>query len=209
MALIRAGVVAATAIGFASTGAQARDSEVAAGPLQRAASLALHLIASGYRAAPALMVCLALIIGTVLASTLARGLLRLRRDPQTTRRYRGRPLAQGNGKLEDVAAPETALPGHAYVEIVGAPGSNFEILRDMLRIGREDDNDIRFESKAVHRYHAAIHREDRGDYWITDLSGIEGNGLLVNGRRCGDARLADGDLIECGPGRLRFHAGLV
>jgi pSer/pThr/pTyr-binding forkhead associated (FHA) protein len=81
------------------------------------------------------------------------------------------------------------------------------IPRDMLRIGREDDNDIRIPSGAVHRYHAAIHREDYDDWHITDLSGVEGNGMIVNGRRCCEAQLRDGDLIQLGPGRLRFRAG--
>ncbi len=79
----------------------------------------------------------------------------------------------------------------------------------MLRIGRAEDNDIRIPSEGVQRYHAAISREDFGDYSITDLTGLDGSGVIVNGQHCGAARLHDGDIIELGPGRLRFHAGLV
>ena len=83
------------------------------------------------------------------------------------------------------------------------------IQRDMLRIGREDDNDIRIPNSSIHRYHAAIHREEYDDWHMTDLSGVEGNGLIVNGRRCFEARLTDGDLIQLGPGRLRFRDGFA
>jgi pSer/pThr/pTyr-binding forkhead associated (FHA) protein len=98
-------------------------------------------------------------------------------------------------------------PARAYLEIAGVENSQFAIARDMLRIGREDDNDIRIPSKDVHRYHAAIYREHDDDWYIADLSGNGGNGVRVNGRVCSEARLKDGDIIELGPGRLRFRAG--
>ncbi len=107
----------------------------------------------------------------------------------------------------DAMGDRAALPGHAYVEVIGANNAHYAILHDMLRIGREDDNDIRIPSRGIDRYHAAIHREDLADWWITDLSGRDGNGVRVNGQRCGDARLRDGDVIDLGPGRLKFHAG--
>ena len=93
--------------------------------------------------------------------------------------------------------------------MVGSANTRFDILRDMLRIGRAEDNDISIPSEGVHRYHAAISREDFGDYTITDLTGLDGSGVIVNGRHCDAAHLHDGDIIELGPGRLRFHAGLV
>ena len=186
------------------------DSQSLRASLKAAGLFVLENLLRGSDAAPALMLCFVLVLLVPILVLVARFAAWLRRAPEVTRRYRKRPFI---GAEEDVsvniAGDAVMVPGHASVEIVGERSAHYAILRDMLRIGREDDNDIRIPSQAVHRYHAAIHREDIGDYWITDLSGTDGNGLVVNGQRCGDARLHDGDLIELGPGRLRFHAGLL
>jgi hypothetical protein len=153
------------------------------------------------------MLGFALAAGLPLLTVLTRIFRFLGRSPDATRRYR--PNRDNNPDAE--IAEEFAVHGLPFVEITaGGRDMRCTILRDMLRIGREDDNDIRIPSRAVHRYHAAIHREDYDDWHITDLSGVEGsNGLIVNGRRCCEARLNDGDLIQLGPGRLRFRAGFV
>jgi hypothetical protein len=163
-------------------------------------------ISAGYRAAPALMLGLALAAALPLLTLLARIIRPLTRSPDATRRYR-----PGRDKgFEAEVANASGVHGAPFVEIEGGgKGQRCAIARDMLRIGREPDNDIRIRNVSVHRYHAAIHREDYDDWHITDLSGVEGNGLIVNGRRCCEARLSDGDLIQLGPGRIRFRAGLV
>lgn len=166
-------------------------------------------ISSGYRAAPALMLGLALLLAIPLMALASRIWVWSQRASEATRRHWQRAKLLEQDVSAEVSGESPELPGHAYLEVVGSRGARFTILRDMLRIGREEDNDIRIPSGAVHRYHAAIHRVDLGAYRITDLSGIEGNGVVVNGQRCADARLYDGDMIELGPGRLRFHAGLV
>jgi hypothetical protein len=158
----------------------------------------------GWRAAPTLMLGLALAAGLPLLTLLARMIRPLTRSPEATRRYR--PGHDDNFVAE--IANLAGAAGHPFVEIeAGGKGRCCAIPRDMLRIGRENDNDIRIPNASVHRYHAAIHREDYNDWHITDLSGLEGNGLIVNGRRCCQARLSDGDVIQLGPGRLRFRAG--
>src|SRR5690606_16400828 len=53
----------------------------------------------------------------------------------------------------------------------------------LVRIGRHEDNDIRLAHASVHRHHALIHRTSEDEYVIVDLSGREGNGVLVNGQR--------------------------
>jgi FHA domain len=166
-------------------------------------------ILSGYRAAPALMLGLAMLLAIPLMAVLSRIFIWSQSSTDATRRYRQRIEFLEQDVSEDITGDAPQLPGHAFLEVVGGHGARFTILRDMLRIGREEDNDIRIPSGAVHRYHAAIHRVDLGAYRITDLSGVEGNGVVVNGQRCADARLHDGDMIELGPGRLRFHAGLL
>ena len=165
-------------------------------------------ISEGYRVAPALMLGLGLSIVFPVFVIASRVVRRVGRSPDATRLYRP---CRDDGDVEadpaDDAVPHTQLP---FVEIeAGGKGMRCAIPGDMLRIGREDDNDIRIPSSAVHRYHAAIYREDYDDWHITDLSGVEGNGLIVNGRRCCEARLNDGDLIQLGPGKLRFRAGSV
>lgn len=152
---------------------------------------------AGYRVAPALMLGLLALIAvpmTALFASAARWWRRRRVQPST-----------------HSALPEVPSPQHrqAFLELLDERGRRVALDHDMVRIGREYDNDIRILSKKVHRYHAAIHREDFGIYRITDLAGAGGNGVSVNGALCTEAELKDGDLIELGPGRLRFHAGLV
>lgn len=172
--------------------------------LETSASVVLQALAAGYRAAPALMLCLIALVVVPLTAAIAA----------TARWWRRR------GELA-LIAQKSANPGepidqprHAALEVLSGSSKQLESARielthDMVRIGREEDNDIRIRSKRVHRYHAAIYREDFGIYRIADLAGSEGNGLSINGRTCDEALLRDGDVIELGPGRLRFHAGLV
>ncbi|MEL7049272.1 MAG: FHA domain-containing protein, partial [Pseudomonadota bacterium] len=75
---------------------------------------------------------------------------------------------------------------------------------DLLRIGREADNDIILKSKTVHRYHAVIRRSRDAGYVLIDLSGEGGNGVYVNGHRIHDAQLQDGDEFTLGKARLKF-----
>jgi hypothetical protein len=172
----------------------------------RLAKTAKIAIIGGYRVAPALMLGLGLAIGLPLLTFLSRVVRAVRLPADATRRYK--PGRDDDFEAE-IASEPAVQRGNPFVEIeAGKAVMRCPIPRDMLRIGREDDNDIRIPSGAVHRYHAAIHREDYDDWHITDLSGVEGNGLIVNGRHCCEARLSDGDLIQLGPGKLRFHVGL-
>ncbi len=86
------------------------------------------------------------------------------------------------------------------------PGGRFVIGRSLVRIGRESDNDIRLAAKTVHRYHAIIRRATEGDVVISDLSSADGNGVLVNGTRVGEARLKKGDVINVGEVQLKFDS---
>jgi hypothetical protein len=169
----------------------------AASTLEGLMSFAAASWSAGYRSAPALMLGLLALVAlpiTALFSGAARWWQRRRLRPA-------------------VRAVEEAAPaprnGHAFVELLDERGLRVALLADMIRIGREHDNDIRISSKRVHRYHAAIHREEFGVYRLTDLAGEGGNGVSVNGAPCSDIELQDGDLIQLGPGRMRFHAGLV
>ena len=97
-------------------------------------------------------------------------------------------------------------PTEAWIDIQGTPGGRYVIGRTLVRIGREADNDIRLSAKTVHRYHAAIRRTTDGDVMVTNLSGNEGNGVLVNGKPVDEARLKKGDIINVGEVKLHFDA---
>ena len=160
-------------------------------------------LAEAYRAAPALLIGLAIAVALPLLALAAQYLMPLLAPSSSG--YQLEPRAP-----DDIADEPLAHAPQPFLEVEGSNGlRRCAIPRDMVRIGREDDNDIRIRNGAIHRYHAAIHREDYDGWHITDLSGSQGVGLVVNGRRCDDARLHDGDLIELGPGRLRFRAGLA
>jgi FHA domain len=176
------------------------------GSFQSTSNFTRHLIANGYHAAPALMICLALLMVVPLIALMSPVVFEMRRPADATRCFKTGSADIG---IPAITGGELNRPSHAFLEVVGAADTRFAILRDMLRIGREDDNDIRIPSNAVHRYHAAIHREHQDGWRITDLSGTGGNGIRVNGKRCAEAHLSDGDVIELGPGRLRFRAGLI
>lgn len=112
----------------------------------------------------------------------------------------------GDSLTARVKAP--AWPSEAWIVVdgEGADGVRHGIGRAMVRIGRESDNDIHLTDKTVHRYHAAIHRTEDAEFVITDLSSAGGNGVTVNGRAVGEARLSDGDSIELGHAKLKFIA---
>jgi hypothetical protein len=179
----------------------AKNLLVSFGPI---ATHAAVFFGQGYRVAPALTVGIVLAIGLPVLAALARLSKPLTRSKDATRIYRP---GRGDKFDADVAHGASIPRRQPFIEIENGRGIRCAIPRDMLRIGREDDNDIRIPSRYVHRYHAAIHREDYDDWHITDLTGVESNGLIVNGKRCCEARLSDGDLIQLGPGKLRFRVG--
>lgn len=181
-----------------ATPARASNSDQV-GYLETSLAAAASAIASGYRAAPALMLGLIALVALPLAASGA-GLVRWWR--------RGRIVPALLAAEAAVAEPKS--PVHASLEVIGDQrAGRVEILKDMVRIGREEDNDIRIRSKHVQRYHAAIHREEFGIYRITALAGGDSTGVSVNGEPCEDSELKDGDIIQLGPGRLRFRSGLL
>jgi hypothetical protein len=200
-----AGTAILLAVAVLTLPAHAGSAETVFETSLRFASVAQTAIFESYRVAPALMLGLALAASLPFLTVFNKILAPLGRSPDATRRYRPGRDDNFEADVSDVAGPHHGLP---FVEIEnGGHGMRCAIQRDMLRIGREDDNDVRIPSRSVHRYHAAIHREDYDDWHITDLTGVESNGLIVNGKRCCEARLNDGDLIQLGPGKLRFRAG--
>lgn len=160
-------------------------------------------IGGGLETAPALMAVILVALSLPCIAVVSRVFERSLRSRDATRVYRRKSRLAPAPKVDARTSGEARGP--AFLEIVGAPDHRYPIHGDMLRIGREEDNDIRIANAAVHRYHAAISREDFDVWRITDLSGLDGNGLALNGSRRSEAILADGDVIDLGPVRLRFR----
>jgi FHA domain len=117
--------------------------------------------------------------------------------------------------LPDIARTTTApsVPSNVDpffdVENANEPTEGHHVHRvrgTLIRIGRHEENDIRLDSQTVHRHHAVVHKMPDQSYVITDLSGPSGNGVYVNDERVEHMLLRNGDLVELGDVRMRFHA---
>ena len=165
-----------------------------------------HLIQQGYTRAPALMLGLSILLAV---PPLALVGMLTRRTRGTSNKTVMLPRSKRGTDQPQLRTERTEIspwPTEAWVEAEGFPDSRRIIGRTLIRIGREDDNDLRFAVKTVYRYHAVIRRTTDGVVMITDLSGKDGNGVLVNGARVAEARLTKGDIINIGEVKMRFEA---
>ncbi len=133
-------------------------------------------------------------------------------DSTLTQRFSGGAITAHSG----AAVPDTIEPAFArdaILEIEGRDGDQdsprtvYTLGRSdvVVRIGREDDNEIQIRDHTVHRYHAAIDRCSDSGIAISDLSSEHGNGVVVNGKRVARAQLSDGDRIGLGAVTLLFR----
>lgn len=174
-------------------------------------------VAASYARAPALVLGLGLLVA-VPPLAFAGYLLRSRADEgcedisqANTELYRSTPRTDEPEPRDGVKTGHVALrPLNAWVEILNkhdvAPEADvrYRLQRAVIRIGRESDNEVQLVDTTVHRYHAAIHRTEDAEFVITDLSSMDGNGVVVNGRAVAEARLSNGDTIELGIAKLKF-----
>jgi hypothetical protein len=161
-------------------------------------------LGDNYSRAPALMLVLVALFALPPLAVAGLVLRRPRRSPDATVRISRPPL--GAQRSVTARTELSVWPTEAWVELAG---QRYVVDRSMLRIGREADNDICLMEKTVHRYHAVIRRTTDGDVVITDLSGTDGNGVLINGARIAEGRLKPGDVIGIGEVRLKFDARSV
>ena len=208
--------VCAAAAGVDITGASppAKDPGLATDLLAAAADVGgqawtqiRYWVSEGYQRAPALMLGLSVLLA-VPPLALAGRLASRRRHPPETTQLIGRRSSRDKPRprLTTVRTEVSAWPTQAWVEVESQPGKRYVIGRTLVRIGREEDNDICLAANTVHRYHAVIRRTTDGEVLITDLSGEEGNGVVVNGTQVAEARLKQGDAIRVGEVKLRFDA---
>ncbi|MCH9809435.1 MAG: FHA domain-containing protein [Alphaproteobacteria bacterium] len=90
----------------------------------------------------------------------------------------------------------------AWLTLEGSDAPAVPLYTGNLRVGRDSASDIRLTNNSVHRQHAIIQMANDGVFSIHDLG--TKNGIFVNGNRCGQKTLANGDLIELGEVKLRF-----
>ncbi len=82
-------------------------------------------------------------------------------------------------------------------------GQRLALKRNVITIGREDDNDIWLDDETSSRYHAELAWMNDQPY-VTDCNSL--NGILLNGRRMrGTLALAHGDFVEIGAHRFLFE----
>lgn len=144
--------------------------------------------------------------GLVVLPLLALPDLMLRIMRRIGRRFAARPPQP---TLAAKLSKQAARQGPCWIEVegVGAGAAKARLDGEMLRIGRERDNDICLDARSVHRYHALVHRTSEQEVLITDLSGEHGNGMWVNGTRLQSVALHHGDRIQLGQVRLRYEMG--
>ena len=157
-------------------------------------------VAEGYRQASALVLGLAIALALPLLAII--GLLA---------RYRPRR----NRQARPTGWPSRLVPPSPWQRvgrlevITGQDDVAFDIVHELVRIGRADDNDIRLAHNTIHRYHAVVERSPEMLFTIVDVSGDDGNGIRMRGESVTQARLSDGDVFEVGNVTLRFHLAEV
>lgn len=161
-----------------------------------ALSLARGIASTHYAGAPALMICLSVL---ALVPVLAIAGLFLSDGP-------GKSPRQGAGSKPETTDEAWNWPSEAWIEVQGMPGRLYRLGRGLVRIGRDDENDIPIPENSVHRVHAIIHRTPEAQFVITDVSSRNGRGVVVNGTPVNEASLRPGDAIGLGHVTLKFIA---
>jgi hypothetical protein len=154
------------------------------------------IVSTAYERAPVLMTVLAALLilpVTALAMLLVQSMKLRARNQSAVRTPAPRPLAMPR------AQPSARL--------IGPDGQSIRLpaSKDVIRLGRHETNDIRLAHASIHRHHAVIHHADDAAYAITDVSGISGNGLHINGQRIHASNLVAGDVITLGDVSLTFE----
>ncbi len=172
-------------------------------------------VSESYQREPSLTLALGLVLVlSPLISIAALLAVKLAKASERRVARKDAPLRQAMQAADDAPSgtvgsnpPTTAPNAIATLQLVGSDATSLPLEGTMVRIGRHEENDIRLASKTVHRYHAVVHLTPDRHYVLTDLSGADGNGVVVNGERVEQATLQPDDVIELGEVKLRFCLG--
>jgi hypothetical protein len=212
------GVWASASAAFAAGGPEqvqqisGRGAQLADSSLQETVILAVRqavgVVVAGYDKAPLLVTILSALLvlpAVALAASMWRGARRLAARQASRRPTTTEDTIRGSRPGPNVPA----WPAQAWLSVEGEATGAHPFAGEMIRIGRHPDNEIWLTDSSVHRYHAVIHRTEDADFFITDLSGQEGNGVRINGTRRARSPLANGDVIELGKARITFATNPV
>lgn len=114
------------------------------------------------------------------------------------------PLQDALGTSDDVHVDlDDIAPGQAILVVRGGEdeGEYFELIGQVISIGRNEDSDITLDDITVSRRHSEIHH-NAGRYIVRDAGSL--NGTYVNQRRIDVAELSQGDELQVGKFRLVF-----
>lgn len=157
-----------------------------------------ELIGHGLLRSPEMMLGLAiatLLPLLALASTLVRSLLRWQQRRERMRRFE---QFRGGSRTVEQA-------GTAWLELDGGEQPRaLDVRRELVRIGRDGENEVRLDHQSVDHVHAIIKRTPDAHYLVVDVSSRQ-NGLTVNGERKTFAPLRDGDRIGLGDLAVTFR----
>ena len=167
-----------------------------------AARQVVAVIVAGYQKAPLLVIVLSALL-VLPAVALAAWIMRAARKT-ATRATRQRRASRDRMRGSPAGPDVPAWPAQAWLSVEGEARGTHPVAGEMIRIGRHPDNEVWLTDTSVHRYHAVIHRTQDADFFITDLSGQEGNGIRINGTRRAQSQLINGDVIELGKARITF-----
>ncbi len=109
-----------------------------------------------------------------------------------------------------VADADTAMlaapgpPARMVMITPPAPGAEFALTGERVRLGRAEDLDIWVNHRSISREHAEVQKEPDGGFRLIDLGSA--NGIRVNGKDVQNALLSAGDVVELGQVRFRFVA---
>ena len=93
------------------------------------------------------------------------------------------------------------LPARLVMVSAPAPGAEFSLTKDLVRVGRLEELDMCISHRSISREHAELTSVDTG-FHVQDLDSA--NGVRVNGSLIKEALLTSGDLLDLGQVRFRF-----
>ena len=88
-----------------------------------------------------------------------------------------------------------------YLLVLEKEEATWVVLTDGMTIGAAEDNDITLKSPYVSGHHCLVQAENE-EWSVKDLGAK--NGVWVNGRKCSERVLRDGDIIRVGDTDLLF-----
>ena len=155
-------------------------------------------IQTKYLESPAVILGVALALAVPAIAT--AGVL-VRRVSQTARHSETVEIATVRTK------PISIWRQRAYLEL--PDNSRYPIEQDIVRIGREADNDLRLAHPTVHRYHVVLERSPDVEFIVSYVGDPDHAGLIINGDAVQRQRLRGGEVLDIGSIKLRFSVSPV